>query len=133
MGQAVLSVRGGPEATELPLALIAVWQAASAWGWLSTRVLPAPLDVLRAAWALAESGELWTHVKVSAGRALAGLAVFVAKGLHQPCIAVTAGGSDFDEHALEYSAVVSARKLQITYILALHRNWETASSVHVSN
>ena len=42
----------------VPLALIAVWQAASAWGWLSTRVLPAPLDVLRAAQALAESGEL---------------------------------------------------------------------------
>ena len=33
----------------VPLALIAVWQAASAYGWLSTRVLPAPLDVLRAA------------------------------------------------------------------------------------
>ena len=42
----------------VPVALIAVWQAASAYGWLSTRVLPAPLDVLRAAWALAESGEL---------------------------------------------------------------------------
>ena len=56
----------------LPVALIAAWQAASAYGWLSTRVLPAPLDVLRAAWTLAESGELWTHVKVSAGRALAG-------------------------------------------------------------
>jgi hypothetical protein len=65
----------------LPVALIAVWQAASAYGWLSTRVLPAPLDVLRAAWALAESGELWTHVKVSAGRALAGLAIGGSLGL----------------------------------------------------
>ena len=65
----------------LPVALIAAWQAASAWGWLSTRVLPAPLDVLRAAWALAESGELWTHVKVSAGRALAGLAIGGSLGL----------------------------------------------------
>jgi len=65
----------------LPVALIALWQAASAWGWLSTRVLPAPLDVLRAAWTLAESGELWTHVKVSAGRALAGLAIGGSLGL----------------------------------------------------
>jgi sulfonate transport system permease protein len=65
----------------LPVALIAAWQAASAYGWLSTRVLPAPLDVLRAAWALAESGELWTHVKVSAGRALAGLAIGGSLGL----------------------------------------------------
>ena len=65
----------------VPLALIAVWQAASAWGWLSTRVLPAPLDVLRAAQALAESGELLTHVQVSAGRALSGLAIGGGLGL----------------------------------------------------
>lgn len=65
----------------LPLLLIAAWQAASAYGWLSTRVLPAPLDVLRAAWTLAESGELWTHVQVSAGRALAGLAIGGSLGL----------------------------------------------------
>jgi sulfonate transport system permease protein len=65
----------------VPLALIAVWQAASAWGWLSTRVLPAPLDVLRAAQALAESGELFKHVQVSAGRALSGLAVGGGLGL----------------------------------------------------
>jgi sulfonate transport system permease protein len=65
----------------VPLALIAVWQAASAWGWLSTRVLPAPLDVLRAAQALAESGELLKHVQVSAGRALGGLAIGGGLGL----------------------------------------------------
>ncbi|MGD6467714.1 ABC transporter permease subunit, partial [Xanthomonas citri pv. citri] len=44
-------------------------------------MLPAPFDVLKAAWALAESGELWTHVKVSAGRALAGLAIGGGLGL----------------------------------------------------
>ena len=65
----------------VPVALITAWQVASALGWLSTRVLPAPLDVLRAAWALAVSGELWTHVKVSAGRALAGLSIGGSLGL----------------------------------------------------
>ncbi len=65
----------------VPLLLVAVWQAASARGWLSTRVLPAPLDVLQAAWTLAESGELWTHVKVSAVRALSGLAIGGGLGL----------------------------------------------------
>lgn len=65
----------------VPLALIAVWQAASAFGWLSTRVLPAPLDVLRAAQTLAESGELLKHVQVSAGRALGGLAIGGGLGL----------------------------------------------------
>ena len=65
----------------VPLLLVSVWQAASARGWLSTRVLPAPLDVLQAAWTLAESGELWTHVKVSAARALSGLAIGGGLGL----------------------------------------------------
>ncbi|MFP5476677.1 MAG: ABC transporter permease, partial [Gammaproteobacteria bacterium] len=56
----------------VPVLLVVLWQAASSLGWLSSRVLPAPVDVLRAAWQLTVSGELWTHVKVSAGRALAG-------------------------------------------------------------
>ena len=46
----------------LPLALLALWQVGAATGWIASRVLPAPLDVLRAAVALAASGELWTHV-----------------------------------------------------------------------
>ncbi len=65
----------------VPVALIAAWQVAAAQGWLSSRVLPAPSDVLKAAWQLGESGELWTHVKVSAGRALAGLAIGGGLGL----------------------------------------------------
>ncbi len=65
----------------VPVALVALWQAASQWGWLSSRVLPAPLDVVRAASALAASGELWTHVQVSAGRALTGLAIGGGLGL----------------------------------------------------
>jgi len=65
----------------LPLALVLGWQLASSRGWLSSRVLPAPLDVARAAWTLAESGELWTHVRISAGRALMGLAIGGGLGL----------------------------------------------------
>jgi len=65
----------------LPLALLALWQVGAATGWIASRVLPAPLDVLRAAVALAESGELWTHVQVSAGRALTGLAIGGGLGL----------------------------------------------------
>lgn len=65
----------------VPVVLVALWQAASQWGWLSSRVLPAPLDVVRSASALAASGELWTHVQVSAGRALTGLAIGGGLGL----------------------------------------------------
>lgn len=65
----------------VPLALLTLWQVASFTGWLSSRVLPAPLDVLRAALELAQSGELWEHVKVSAARALTGLAIGGGLGL----------------------------------------------------
>ncbi len=65
----------------VPVTLMAAWQIASNLGWMSTRVLPAPADVVIAAWTLAESGELWTHVKVSALRALTGLAIGGGLGL----------------------------------------------------
>jgi len=65
----------------LPVALLVLWQVFSAQGWLSTRVLPAPLEVVKAGWTLALSGELWTHVQISAWRALTGLAIGGGLGL----------------------------------------------------
>ncbi|QYY30177.1 aliphatic sulfonate ABC transporter permease SsuC [Cupriavidus pinatubonensis] len=65
----------------VPALLIIVWQAASQGGWLSTRVLPAPLAVVEAAWGLARSGELWEHVWVSTWRALVGFAIGGGLGL----------------------------------------------------
>ncbi len=65
----------------VPLALVVVWQISASRGWLSNRVLPAPLDVATAAWTLAASGDLWTHVRVSAGRAFTGLAIGGGLGL----------------------------------------------------
>ena len=59
----------------LPVALIALWQLASQAGWLSTRVLPEPLAVLKAFVALSASGEMWQHVATSTGRALTGFAI----------------------------------------------------------
>jgi sulfonate transport system permease protein len=65
----------------LPLAILALWEAASASGWLSSRVLPEPRAVLLAFGTLAASGELAHHVAVSAGRALAGLVIGGGLGL----------------------------------------------------
>lgn len=65
----------------VPALLILAWQIASQSGWLSSRVLPAPVDVLAAFWNLATSGELFKHVKVSAARAFAGLAIGGGLGL----------------------------------------------------
>jgi sulfonate transport system permease protein len=65
----------------LPLLLLAAWQLSASLGWLSARVLPAPAEVAAAALRLAISGELWTHVQVSAGRAFLGLAIGGSLGL----------------------------------------------------
>ena len=65
----------------LPLLLVAAWQAAARTGLLSSRILPEPWAVARAFWTLAESGELWAHLRVSLWRALAGFGLGAALGL----------------------------------------------------
>ncbi|WP_323144579.1 aliphatic sulfonate ABC transporter permease SsuC [Massilia phyllosphaerae] len=65
----------------LPILLVAVWQAAAHTGLLSSRILPEPWAVATAFWNLALSGELWTHLKVSLSRAIAGFAVGAGLGL----------------------------------------------------
>ena len=65
----------------VPIAIIILWQFAAQSGWLSSRILPEPLAVVRAAVQLAKSGELWEHVKVSAFRALSGFAIGGGLGL----------------------------------------------------
>ncbi|WP_083749198.1 aliphatic sulfonate ABC transporter permease SsuC [Pelomonas sp. KK5] len=65
----------------VPLAVIALWQAAAQLGWLSTRVLPAPFAVLQAAVSLGESGELWRHLWISTLRAATGFAIGAGLGL----------------------------------------------------
>ena len=74
-----LSSRAGPWL--VPVGILVAWQAASQFGWLSTRVLPEPWAVLKAFVSLAVSGEIWQHVTVSTARALAGLAVGGGLGL----------------------------------------------------
>jgi sulfonate transport system permease protein len=65
----------------VPIAILVLWQVSAQVGWLSSRILPEPLAVLRAAVRLAISGELWRHVWVSALRALAGFVVGGGLGL----------------------------------------------------
>jgi sulfonate transport system permease protein len=65
----------------LPIAILVAWEAASRFGWLSTRVLPEPLSVFKAFWQLAASGEMWTHVAVSTRRAGLGFAIGGGLGL----------------------------------------------------
>ncbi len=56
----------------VPLLIILLWQLSSSTGWIPTRILPAPLDVVGAAFRLAASGELFRNIGISAGRAITG-------------------------------------------------------------
>jgi sulfonate transport system permease protein len=64
-----------------PLALLVLWQVASATGLVSTRVLAAPSTVVESAWLLLSTGELQNHLWVSLGRVSRGLALGVSVGL----------------------------------------------------
>src|ERR1035438_7085247 len=65
----------------VPILLLIVWQWASSAGILPSRFLPAPRAVLRSFVELSASGELWSHVRVSALRALSGFVVGGGLGL----------------------------------------------------
>src|SRR5690606_17809574 len=56
----------------VPLLLFVCWQYLSWIGIIPERILPAPLEVLQAAITLFSTGELYEHIMVSLGRALAG-------------------------------------------------------------
>lgn len=56
----------------VPLASLALWQAASSLGWLPSRLVPSPLDVAKAAVRLTATGELPRNVAISAERATIG-------------------------------------------------------------
>jgi len=65
----------------VPLGLVVLWEAASRLGALPATVLPAPSDVIAAAWRLTLSGELPRNIGVSTLRALSGFAVGGGIGL----------------------------------------------------
>ena len=103
----------------VPVGLIVFWQIASSLGWLSTRVLPAPVDVVKAAWSLTVSGELWTHVKVSPGRALAGLAIGGGAGL---ALGLLTGSVKFAETLLD-STIQMVRNIPALALIPLVILW----------
>ncbi|MEE7459379.1 ABC transporter permease [Methylorubrum populi] len=65
----------------LPTLVLAGWQAAASFGFVSTRFMPAPLDVAAAGWRLAQTGELWENLWVSFARAAAGFLIGGGIGL----------------------------------------------------
>lgn len=59
----------------LPITLVLVWQGVSQSGWVSAKILPAPTDVMLAAWHLVRSGELFQHLWISFQRAIEGFLI----------------------------------------------------------
>lgn len=68
----------------LPLFLIAFWDVAARHGWISSKILPSPTDIIHAAVNLSLSGELIKNIAISAERAGWGL-------LLGGCIGLTLG------------------------------------------
>jgi sulfonate transport system permease protein len=64
----------------LPALLVLGWEAGSALGLISDRLLPRPSTVVATGWAKLASGELLRHLGTSALRALAGLVIGGAVG-----------------------------------------------------
>lgn len=64
----------------LPALLIAAWVVAAENGWLSSQILPAPMDIVRAAIDLTLSGTLADNIAASAERAGWGLLVGASIG-----------------------------------------------------
>lgn len=81
-----------------PAALVAVWEAASAIGWLSPKFLAAPSTAVVTGFELLVSGSLADHFLASAQRAYLGLAIGVALGL---ALALAAGLSRIGEASID--------------------------------
>lgn len=103
----------------LPVLILLSWELASRLGWLSTRVLPEPLAVIKAFWTLAASGEMLQHVATSTWRALAGLAIGGGLGL---ALGLLTGSFRFAETALD-STVQMVRNVPALALIPLVILW----------
>jgi sulfonate transport system permease protein len=65
----------------VPLLALLLWQIACDAGWITRRVLPSPLGIAHAAYALTVSGELLADAAISCERALSGFLIGGALGL----------------------------------------------------
>lgn len=103
----------------VPLALLVAWEVGARVGWLSTRVLPEPVAVVRAAWSLVTSGEMWANVKVSTWRALFGFVIGGGIGL---ALGLATGLSKAAEIALD-STIQMIRNIPALAMIPLVILW----------
>ena len=91
----------------LPVLLLAVWQLSVSAGWLSTRILPAPIAVIEAGVSLVQSGEIWKHLAISGWRAGVGFVIGGGIGLVRggAGTALVGDGPTVAERVKEYAAL----------------------------
>lgn len=65
----------------VPLSLLVAWQLGASLGWISTRLAPAPSEVIEAGYALGMSGELFVHLWASSQRGSIGFLIGGGIGL----------------------------------------------------
>lgn len=63
------------------IVLLGFWQLGSVQGWISSLVLPAPLEIAKSLWHLIVTGELWQHLAASLQRLLLGWGLGTLCGL----------------------------------------------------
>jgi sulfonate transport system permease protein len=81
-----------------PLALLALWQAASSGGFISGHTLASPAQVATSFWTLIADGTLQQHLVVSLGRVGKGVAVAIALG---SALALLSGLSRIGEFVID--------------------------------
>jgi sulfonate transport system permease protein len=82
----------------VPVAILLLWQAGSALGWIPAQSVPPPSTVATAFWQLAVSGQLAVNIGVSLGRVAIGLAIGTSIGT---ALALAAGLSRLGEDAID--------------------------------
>ena len=82
----------------VPVVLLLLWQAASAWNWLDGRLYPAPTEIGRSGWELITEGDLWHDLFATSRRVLLGWGLGSAAGA---VLGVLMGSSTLLRKALE--------------------------------
>ena len=92
--------------------IIALWQAAGSFGWISPLFLPSPFAIVQALIALAASGELVQHIAASAMRIGIGWARrHDGRSRRRPCHGAV-GARAFDRHLDGVCPVPESRRLR---------------------
>ena len=102
-----------------PMLLIALWQIGSSSGWISSRTLAAPSQVLESFWQLASDGALQNHLLVSLSRVAKGMLFALLIG---GSLALIAGLSRLGEFVID-APMQMLRTLPVLALIPLFIIW----------